>query len=357
MKIIPPPLSTNPADYELPPMDLPPLWKFAIDERGYIYYYHVKIRIPQWNPPIKIQPLNKSKDSIEDSESEHSDDSSTTDTKDSEEEDLEEKLEVLKKCKEKSSNQLNLDDLLTNKPGRDLDDDESTGNEDTLLAQANAKVRTDILNTATNFTKSLDAIMPNLKRIQAKRSGLVQERPISPRTQEDKILGKIKMQQYRETKEKLRRRKRDARMRKQQQLPIVEQQQQPQQATVNEASTSEGKPKNVDELDIIHSDEVKKPSVYEEWKKQEEKITLEKKRNAEKTLLAEQMKKRKKVEIVDLNSKEARKIKDKFRNDISGIIKQQLNTYRVDTCETGRITNDEDYKHLARKVRKTFNIF
>lgn len=57
MKIIPPPLSTNPNDYELPPMDLPPMWKFAIDERGRIYYYHVKIRIPQWKPPIKIQPL------------------------------------------------------------------------------------------------------------------------------------------------------------------------------------------------------------------------------------------------------------------------------------------------------------
>lgn len=57
MKIIPPPLSTNPEDYELPPMDLPPLWKYAIDERGRIYYYHVKIRIPQWKPPIKLEPL------------------------------------------------------------------------------------------------------------------------------------------------------------------------------------------------------------------------------------------------------------------------------------------------------------
>lgn len=59
MKFIPPPLPTNPAEYELPPLDLPPMWKFAIDERGRIYYYHVKIRIPQWNPPIKIQPLSE----------------------------------------------------------------------------------------------------------------------------------------------------------------------------------------------------------------------------------------------------------------------------------------------------------
>lgn len=38
-------------------MDLPPQWKFAIDVKGRLYYYHVKIRIPQWVPPIKILPL------------------------------------------------------------------------------------------------------------------------------------------------------------------------------------------------------------------------------------------------------------------------------------------------------------
>lgn len=350
MKIIPPPLSTNPTDYDLPQMDLPPLWNFAIDERGHIYYYHIKIRIPQWNPPIKIQPLNKTKESMEDSVSEHSDDdSSTTDTKDSEEEDLEEKLAILKKCKEKSQTNFNLDDLLER--STDFDDDaEAAGTENSLLAQADAKVRIGILNTATNFTKSLDSILPNLKRIQRKRSFLVQERPISPRTQEDKILGKIKMQQYRDTKEKLRRRKREARRR---QVPVLEMASTSQEiAGISGAISLSGdsKPKIVDELDIIHSDEVKKPSVYEEWKKQEEKISLEKKRNAEKTALLEQMKKRKKPEVFDLNSKGARKIKDKFRSDISGIIKQQLNTYRTDSCDMGRITNDEDYKHLARKV-------
>lgn len=67
MKIIPPPLSTNPEDYELPPsaLDLPLLWKFAIDECGRIYYYHEKIRLPQWNPPIKIQPLAPPESSTE----------------------------------------------------------------------------------------------------------------------------------------------------------------------------------------------------------------------------------------------------------------------------------------------------
>lgn len=44
-------------DYNLPPIDLPDLWKYAITEKGQIYYYHTKILIPQWEPPIKLLPL------------------------------------------------------------------------------------------------------------------------------------------------------------------------------------------------------------------------------------------------------------------------------------------------------------
>lgn len=53
-------LSTNPADYELPPMDLPKYWTYGIDEAGHVYYYHLKIRIPQWVPPIRLEPLDSS---------------------------------------------------------------------------------------------------------------------------------------------------------------------------------------------------------------------------------------------------------------------------------------------------------
>lgn len=59
MHIKPPPQkkTTNPADYVLPPMDLPEFWAYGIDENGRLYYYHLKIRIPQWEPPIKLLPL------------------------------------------------------------------------------------------------------------------------------------------------------------------------------------------------------------------------------------------------------------------------------------------------------------
>lgn len=38
-------------------MDLPEYWKYAIDDQGRLYFYHTKIRIPQWEPPIKLLPL------------------------------------------------------------------------------------------------------------------------------------------------------------------------------------------------------------------------------------------------------------------------------------------------------------
>lgn len=61
-------------------------------------------------------------------------------------------------------------------------------------------------------------------------------------------------------------------------------------------------------------------------------------------------KKRKLGSDSDLTSEEARKIKEKFRTDIAGVIVQHLTPYRRDSCQTGRISGDEDFKHLARKV-------
>ncbi len=67
-------LPTNPDEYDLPKMDLPPQWKFAIDVKGRLYYYHVKIRIPQWEPPIKILPLREEMTHSDDTKTEMCDD-------------------------------------------------------------------------------------------------------------------------------------------------------------------------------------------------------------------------------------------------------------------------------------------
>jgi len=52
----------------------------------------------------------------------------------------------------------------------------------------------------------------------------------------------------------------------------------------------------------------------------------------------------------DTSSDAARKIKDQFRLHMAGVIVQYLNPYRKPDCKAGRITNTEDFKHLARKV-------
>lgn len=58
-----------------------------------------------------------------------------------------------------------------------------------------------------------------------------------------------------------------------------------------------------------------------------------------------------------ISSDRAKRIKDKFRANIAGVIVQHLSPYRRDSCPVGRITNNEDFKHLAKKVsRATGNL-
>lgn len=47
-----------------PPAKLPPKWKCARDKYGRPYYYHVKIRISQWEPPecSKVAPVSEVQD-------------------------------------------------------------------------------------------------------------------------------------------------------------------------------------------------------------------------------------------------------------------------------------------------------
>lgn len=53
----------------------------------------------------------------------------------------------------------------------------------------------------------------------------------------------------------------------------------------------------------------------------------------------------------DTSSDPGRKIKDTFRLNMAGVIVHYLNAYRKPDCKFGKITNTEDFKHLARKVR------
>ena len=53
----------------------------------------------------------------------------------------------------------------------------------------------------------------------------------------------------------------------------------------------------------------------------------------------------------DITAAAERKIKDTFRINMANVMVHFLNPYRKNDCKQGRITNTEDFKHLARKVR------
>uniref|UniRef100_A0A3P8NTL6 [histone H3]-lysine(36) N-trimethyltransferase n=1 Tax=Astatotilapia calliptera TaxID=8154 RepID=A0A3P8NTL6_ASTCA len=52
----------------------------------------------------------------------------------------------------------------------------------------------------------------------------------------------------------------------------------------------------------------------------------------------------------DTSSELAKKSKETFRKEMSQFIVQCLNPYRKPDCKSGRISNTEDFKHLARKL-------
>ncbi|CAH1789994.1 unnamed protein product [Owenia fusiformis] len=55
----------------------------------------------------------------------------------------------------------------------------------------------------------------------------------------------------------------------------------------------------------------------------------------------------------DTSSENARRLKEKFRSNMSSHIVACLNSYRKPDCKRGRITTTEEFKHLARKLTHT----
>lgn len=294
-------LSTNPEDYHLPPMDLPDHWRFAINEFGRIYYYHEKIRISQWEPPIKILPLKPSVESLEDSPDS---DESTTDTEDSEEEELRELLEMLKRKKYLPPVQTSANNplILSN----------ADGDEDDLEKK--------IMNSMQFDTPlKLQAMQGKMKK--KKRHGLTSVQFIRPRTEADKIYGRAESKRYKEVKEALRQKKR--RILKGESQPNDGSSDDDDDVAIDVAFESR---RCVDELDILEQSELERNKTRKEIEKR--------------------LKKPKPV------VQDPAEIKRQFRDDIKREIAKYLQPYRDGTCDNGKITNDIDFNSLVNKVRR-----
>jgi histone-lysine N-methyltransferase SETD2 len=83
------------------PVQLPPKWKSAKDSEGRVYYYHVKTRISQWEPPQwteadqQAESETSSESSDDDEDDEEEDESSSTEEEEEEEEEVEQEEKVL----------------------------------------------------------------------------------------------------------------------------------------------------------------------------------------------------------------------------------------------------------------------
>ncbi|KAL9881119.1 SET domain containing 2 isoform 1-T6 [Glossina fuscipes fuscipes] len=332
------PKSTDPADYQLPPVvaTLPPHWKFAITPQGKIYYYHIKYRISQWEPPTPTQMQN--------SEIEEDDADS--------------------------------DNELTNAGDSSEDDDEI------LIGMDEAQLKAYI-------DKKVE------DRRQKRYQRLVDEKSISPRREEDRIYNQMEVRKYKENKEKIRKRKEEIRRKRAEAL---------RQTTANSSNVglavestnaaSKSQNESVDEVAgvlpiqdyLLSSDEEEADiktecnnsplidKIVEGDKIVDELDALTTKRPLKRVLpphrgLEEastssactttasektESKKRKLEKKDKRKNKETdakyRKLKEKFRCEIAGIIVHYLKPYRKDSCKKGRIKSNEDFNHLARKL-------
>ncbi|XP_067007379.2 histone-lysine N-methyltransferase SETD2 isoform X2 [Anabrus simplex] len=180
------------------PVPLPPKWKSAKDSEGRVYYYHVKTRISQWEPPqwnqVDQQPESEtSSESSEDDDDEDEEESSTTEEEDeAEQEDKAEEDEEEDEEEEAPEDKDNLEEeemvLVNPDDTSSLDPIEET---DSMLE-------------VVGPSRSL--VEDPIKR-ERKREGLVQERIISPRRDDDQTENNNNNKRYKEIKEKLRRKK------------------------------------------------------------------------------------------------------------------------------------------------------
>ncbi|TMW46477.1 hypothetical protein DOY81_008445, partial [Sarcophaga bullata] len=333
------PKSTDPKDYQLPAVcaTLPIQWKYAITPQGKIYYYHIKYRVPQWEPPTAAQLQQCENEDDEDSESEY-----------------------------------------TNTTGEESTDDE----DDILIGMDAAQLKAYI-------DRKVEA------RRQKRYQRLVDERAISPRREEDRIYNQIEVRKYKENKEKIRKRKEEIRRKRAEALrqsslnmctlgSLTET-----SATANANKLQTESDEELGALPIqdylISSDEeddikaeVNSPlidRIVEGDKIVDELDALTTKRQLKRPLpphrdlsepstsvapglnpaIARQEYKKRKLEKKEKRKPKEqdakyRKHKEKFRCEIAGIIVHHLKPYCKDTCTVGRIQSNEDFNHLARKL-------
>lgn len=291
----------EPVQTENPVSKLPRFWRQAMDDRGRIYYYHVKLRLPQWEPPTPEG---------------HTPDFS------SEEEEVEEETP-----------QPELEPLAISIPENPKESERVTRK--SLLCKEK------IISPRSDFERSDDAqryrelkerlLRHKLSRIR-ERGLLVDETKVEHKA---KHRDKDRRRLTEKEKEKLRKRAKEKYKRS---LHKAENRKRVKEQPPQEPSTSVEPIPDATSLvevnDSITEKDITDASIYDDslnlGEGEDEASELERNR--------------------DVSANTVRKIKDAFRMKISSDIVNILNPYRRPDCKLGRITCTDDFKHLARKV-------
>ncbi|XP_066157816.1 histone-lysine N-methyltransferase Set2 [Euwallacea fornicatus] len=290
-----------------PPAKLPPKWKCAKDKYGRPYYYHVKIRKSQWEPPLfpePVEPLEEystSSDTTSSSTSESSSESYSDDDLDDSRL-LQEVRKQMKGAPSKAPIKSTIPDHIKKEksvsmaPSPEIKVQTESDDEEDL--NLDVKPELDQVSSIDIRLKEQFNVDSTEVPKKKKRTGLCQEIIISPRTEADRIQSKEDLKRYKATKEKLKRQK--------------------------ELLQAKKKLKTSSASELFKGPKEKKVP----------KVTV----------------KTKIKEMKEWNDEHAKKIKEVFRSTMAHTVVGVLNAYRKPDCLEARITNTEDFKHLARKL-------
>lgn len=198
-----------------------------------------------------------------------------------------------------------------------------------------------------SIDNTLKLLPMQAKSNRKSRRGLVtMMKFIRPRSEQDKMYGRLESKRYKEVKERLRRQKK---RRLQQQAEGInninsDEDDEDDEDDLNTSESSFSK-KIVDELDILN-----KHKHLDKMRKMKIDIDALKKKEMQAPMTPDIARMKKPERPVVLTPNDYVLIKRQFRDDIKEEITKYLLPYRSEHCINGHITNDEDYNSLVNKV-------
>lgn len=290
------------------PFKLPSFWRHAMDERGRIYYYHVRLRLAQWEPPTA--------------------EVDTPDFSSEEEEEVEDAIEPVTSTA--------VVDSAANSISQNSKEQERERRRSLLC-------REKIISPRSEFEKSDDAqrYRELKERVLRQKLARIRERGlwIEETKTEEKTKSREKERRKLNEKEKQKMRKR-AKEKYKRSLLKVDGRKKTKEPSAKDKVEAAG----IDEKDgeaVVNGEgnDIGGERYMMEGSLDDYMLIGEAEDEA-----GEQERNR------NVSANTVRKIKDAFRMKISSDIVNILNPYRRPDCKLGRITCTDDFKHLARKM-------